>query len=151
MLGTLDGVVEELARPLWTVWIRARRRDVRQMSTRSLYVGHARSLRVYLQDAHLLLQHLERRARSQARLVLQQRIHETRLAVLQLHIEQLVAPRSPDVRNYGDPSPLLRRCTVSLKKKRTLPALLEALENVPLQPIPGVGNRLLAFNRATRT
>ena len=49
------------------------------------------TLRVHLQDAYLVIQHLQRSARVRVRLVLQQRVHEARLAVLQLHLEQLVA------------------------------------------------------------
>ena len=43
------------------------------------------------------------------------------------------------------------RCTVSLRKKRNLPALLEALDTVSPEPVPWLGNRVLAFNGATRT
>ena len=42
-------------------------------------------------------------------------------------------------------------CTVSLKKKRNLPALLEALGSQPSQPLPWLGNRRIAFNGASRT
>lgn len=42
-------------------------------------------------------------------------------------------------------------CTVSLKKKRNLPALIEALGSQPSQPLPWLGNRRIAFNGASRT
>ena len=42
-------------------------------------------------------------------------------------------------------------CTVSLKKKRNLLALIEALGSAPSQPLPWLGNRRLAFNGASRT
>ena len=42
-------------------------------------------------------------------------------------------------------------CTVSLKKKRNLPALIEALGSEPSEPLPWLGNRRLAFNGASRT
>ena len=42
-------------------------------------------------------------------------------------------------------------CTVSLKKKRNLPALLEALGSQPSEPLPWLGNRRIAFNGASRT
>ncbi len=41
-------------------------------------------------------------------------------------------------------------CIVSLNKKRSLPALLEALAKIPLQSITWLGDRRLAFNAATR-
>ena len=43
------------------------------------------------------------------------------------------------------------RCTVTLKKKRNLPALLEALAGMDVGPIPWLGHRQLVFARATRT
>lgn len=42
-------------------------------------------------------------------------------------------------------------CTVSLKKKRNLPALIEALGSQPSEPLPWLGNRRIAFNGASRT
>ena len=42
-------------------------------------------------------------------------------------------------------------CTVALKKKRSLPALLETLAKMPTQTIPWIGNRKLTFQGATRT
>ena len=42
-------------------------------------------------------------------------------------------------------------CTVALKKKRNLPALLEAVAKMPTQPLPWLGNRKLAITGATRT
>ena len=41
--------------------------------------------------------------------------------------------------------------TISLKQKRSLPALLQAVAKIQLEPIPWLGNRRLAFNSATRT
>ena len=41
-------------------------------------------------------------------------------------------------------------CAVSLKKKRNLPALLEALGTAPSEPLPWLGNRRVAFNGASR-
>ena len=49
------------------------------------------TLRVYLQDAHLVREHRQRRNRVRVQLVLQHRVRETRLAVLQLHLERLGA------------------------------------------------------------
>ena len=43
------------------------------------------------------------------------------------------------------------RCTVTLKKKRNLPALLEGLAGMDVGPIPWLGHRQLVFARATRT
>ena len=42
-------------------------------------------------------------------------------------------------------------CTVSLKKKRDLPALLEALQSVGTARIPWLGNRQLVFQGASRS
>ncbi len=42
-------------------------------------------------------------------------------------------------------------CTVSLKKKRDLPALLEALQTVGTTRIPWLGNRQVVFNGASRS
>ena len=42
-------------------------------------------------------------------------------------------------------------CTVTLKKKRNLPALLETLAGIDAGPIPWIGHRRLAFAGATRT
>ena len=43
------------------------------------------------------------------------------------------------------------RCTVSLKKKRDLPALLEALKSVGTPAIPWLGNRQIVFQGASRS
>lgn len=43
------------------------------------------------------------------------------------------------------------RCTVALKKKRDLPALLEALPAVGTPAIPWIGNRQIIFRGATRS
>ncbi len=43
------------------------------------------------------------------------------------------------------------RCTVELKKKRNLPALLETLAKLAPQPIPWLGGRPLVFRGATRS
>ncbi len=43
------------------------------------------------------------------------------------------------------------RCTVSLKKKRDLPALLEALQAVGTPAIPWLGNREIVFQGASRS
>ena len=43
------------------------------------------------------------------------------------------------------------RCTVTLKKMRNLPALLEALAPMDVGPIPWLGHRQLVFACATRT
>ena len=42
-------------------------------------------------------------------------------------------------------------CTVALKKKRNLPALLEAVAKIQPEPLPWLGNRRLAISGATRT
>ena len=42
-------------------------------------------------------------------------------------------------------------CTVSLKKKRNLTALIEVLGSEPSEPLPWLGNRRIAFNGASRT
>ena len=42
-------------------------------------------------------------------------------------------------------------CMVTLKKKRNLPALLEALARTDVGPIPWLGDRRLVFAGATRT
>ena len=42
-------------------------------------------------------------------------------------------------------------CTVSLKKKRNLPALMEALGTDPSEPLPWLDNRRVTFNGASRT
>ena len=42
-------------------------------------------------------------------------------------------------------------CTVSLKKKRNLPALMEALGTDPSEPLPWLGNQRITFNGASRT
>lgn len=42
-------------------------------------------------------------------------------------------------------------CTVSLKKKRNLPALIEALGSEPSEPLPWLANRRIVFNGASRT
>ena len=42
-------------------------------------------------------------------------------------------------------------CTVSLKKKHNLPALIEALGSEPSEPLPWLGNRRIVFNGASRT
>ena len=43
------------------------------------------------------------------------------------------------------------RCTVCLKKKRNLPALLEAFQSVPDTRIPWLGDRQLVFDGASRS
>ncbi len=42
-------------------------------------------------------------------------------------------------------------CTVSLKKKRDLPALLEALQSVGTPRMPWLGNRKVVFQGASRS
>ena len=44
-----------------------------------------------------------------------------------------------------------RLCTVSLKTKRSLPALIKALGSEPSQPLPWLANRRIVFNGASRT
>ena len=42
-------------------------------------------------------------------------------------------------------------CTVTLKKKRNLPPVLETLAKMDVGPIPWLGHRRLVFAGATRT
>ena len=67
---------------------------------------------------------------------------------------QQLAPRSLYERllcNGADIALTSDRCTVSLKKKRDLPALLEALKSVGTPAIPWLGNRQIIFQGASRS
>ena len=67
---------------------------------------------------------------------------------------QRLAPRSLYERllcNGADIALTPDRCTVSLKKKRDLPALLHALQAVGTPAIPWLGNRQIVFQGATRS
>ena len=67
---------------------------------------------------------------------------------------QRLTPRSLYERllcNGADIALTPNRCTVSLKKKRDLPALLHALQAVGSPAIPWLGNRQLVFQGATRS
>ena len=67
---------------------------------------------------------------------------------------QRLAPRSLYERllcNGADIALSPGRCTVSLKKKRDLPALLEALQAVGTPAIPWLGNREIVFQGASRS
>jgi hypothetical protein len=67
---------------------------------------------------------------------------------------QRLAPRSLYERllcNGADIALSPGRCTVSLKKKRDLPALLEALQAVGSPAIPWLGNREIVFQGASRS
>ena len=73
-------------RPLRPTVVEDHREDRRQRPQKARL-----ALRVRLPDARLVLPDLQRRAGVGMRLVLQQRVHETRLSALELHPEQFVA------------------------------------------------------------
>ncbi len=67
---------------------------------------------------------------------------------------QRLTPRSLYERllaNGADITLTPERCTVALKKKRDLPALLHALQAVGSPPIPWLGNRQIVFQGASRS
>ncbi len=87
------------------------------------------------------------------------------MTVLAYNLYRLLALELPAGYRHGTPRTLFESlletaadiqldpglCTVSLKKKRNLPALIEALGSEPSEPLPWLANRRLVFNGASRT
>ena len=81
------------------------------------------------------------------------------MTVLAYNLYRLLALELPPVYRQSTPQTLLEtaadirldpyRCTVSLKKKRNLPALPVALGSETSEPLPRPGSRRLAFNGAS--
>ena len=87
------------------------------------------------------------------------------MTVLAYNLYRLLALELPAGYRHGTPRTLFESlletaadiqldpglCTVSLKKKRNLPALIEELGSAPSEPLPWLANRRLVFNGASRT